>query len=110
MQQALSKVYTLKQEERAAHTRTLIQLGGLVVKSGLAETLDIEKGADLQQDTSQKESALAMLGVFVSVNERLKESAVSEKTAYAQKARAFLKEQEDTSQHVEGGQADESLN
>ena len=51
---------------RAARTRTLIQLGGLVVKSGIAEKLRIEMGADLQRDEDQKKKAYTFLGLLIS--------------------------------------------
>ncbi len=57
--------YRLKQNQRAARTRTLIQLGGLLVKSGIAEKLGIEIGADLQQEEDQKKKAYVLLGMFV---------------------------------------------
>ena len=57
--------YRLKQNQRAARTRTLIQLGGLLVKSGIAEKLGIEIGADLQREEDQKKKAYVLLGMFV---------------------------------------------
>ncbi len=55
----------LKQNQRAARTRTLIQLGGLVVKSGIVEKLGIEIGTDLQREDDQKKKAYALLGLLV---------------------------------------------
>ena len=57
--------YRLKQNQRAARTRTLIQLGGLLVKSGIAEKLGIEIGADLQREEDQKKKAYVLLGMFI---------------------------------------------
>ena len=51
--------------QRAARTRTLIQLGGLVVKSGIIDKLGIEIGADLQKDELQKKKAYAFLGMLI---------------------------------------------
>lgn len=59
------QVYRIKQNQRAARTRTLIQLGGLVVKSGIVEKLGIEIGADLQQEENQKRKAYVLLGMFI---------------------------------------------
>lgn len=50
--------------ERAARTRTLIQMGGLVQKSGLPEVLEIEPGNDLQRDPNLKESGAILLGIL----------------------------------------------
>lgn len=56
----------LRHQQRAARTRTLIQLGGLLVKSKLVKQLGIELGADLQQDQTQKRKAYALLGLLLS--------------------------------------------
>lgn len=56
----------MRHNQRAARTRTLIQLGGLLVKSKLVEQVGIELGADLQQDETQKKKAYALLGLLTS--------------------------------------------
>lgn len=50
--------------ERAARTRTLIQLGGILVKSGLVRKLGIVIGADLQQREDQNTKACCLLGIL----------------------------------------------
>jgi hypothetical protein len=57
-------LYHLKHTKRSARTRTLIQLGGLLVKSGLVEKLGIELGTDLQQNSTHKNKAYALLGLL----------------------------------------------
>jgi hypothetical protein len=52
-------------QQRAARTRTLLQLGGLIVKSGITEELGIKIGADLQKEKEQKEKAYVLLGMFI---------------------------------------------
>jgi hypothetical protein len=47
--------------ERAKRTRQLIQIGGLVDKSGLTNLFDIAHGMDLQNDQN-KEKAAVLLG------------------------------------------------
>ena len=47
--------------ERNARTRTLIQLGGLLVKSGLIETLKIPLGVDLQNHSIYKHKAYQLV-------------------------------------------------
>ncbi|MBX9805238.1 MAG: conjugal transfer protein TraD [Alphaproteobacteria bacterium] len=47
---------------RKARTRTLIQLGGLVDKSGLLEPLNITLGDDLQKDYGHLESTAILTG------------------------------------------------
>ena len=43
----------------------LIQLGGLLVRSGIAEKLGIQVGADLQKDDLQKKKAYTLLGMLI---------------------------------------------
>jgi hypothetical protein len=52
-------------QQRADRTRTLLQLGGLIVKSGIAQKLGIAIGADLQKDEHQKKKAYALLGMLI---------------------------------------------
>lgn len=54
-------------EDRRARTRTLIQLGGLVEKSGLVEVLGIEMGQDLQKDPNLF-SKVAILSAVLNEN------------------------------------------
>ena len=50
--------------ERAARTRTLIQLGGILVKSGMVKKLGIVIGSDLQQRDDQNTKACCLLGIL----------------------------------------------
>ena len=43
----------------------LIQLGGLLVRSGIAEKLGIQVGADLQKDDLQMKKAYTLLGMLI---------------------------------------------
>jgi len=43
----------------------MIQLGGLLVKSGITEKLGIKIGADLQKDEHQKKKAYTLLGMLM---------------------------------------------
>lgn len=49
---------------RKARTRTLIQLGGLVEKSGLLGPLNITLGDDLQKDYEHQESTAILVGAL----------------------------------------------
>lgn len=49
---------------RKARTRTLIQVGGLVEKSGLLEALNLQVGDDLQRDPVCLESAAILMGAL----------------------------------------------
>ena len=62
------------QNERARRTRTIIQLGGLVIKSGLAEKLAIPIGEDLQKHHLDK--AAILLGFLIHNLQSLTESSV----------------------------------
>ncbi|MBY0281484.1 MAG: hypothetical protein K2W94_04920 [Alphaproteobacteria bacterium] len=52
-------------QQRAARTKSMIQLAGLLVKSGIIKKLGIEIGADLQKDEHQKKKAYTLLGMFI---------------------------------------------
>jgi hypothetical protein len=52
-------------QQRAARTRSMIQLAGLLVKSGIVEKLGIKIGADLQKEKEQKEKAYVLLGMLI---------------------------------------------
>lgn len=51
-------------QERKARTRTLIQLGGLLVKSGWVEQLGIPLGVDLENNQEAKEKAYQLLDLL----------------------------------------------
>ena len=53
---------------RKSRTRTLIQLGGLVEKSGIMELFDIKPGDDLQKNIDIKGSVFALMGSFIEIN------------------------------------------
>lgn len=57
--------------DRKAENRTKIQLGGLILKSGLAEFLEINPGDDLQLDPIAREKATTLLGVLLNATEQL---------------------------------------
>ena len=49
---------------RKAQTRTKIQLGGLLMKSGITDLLDIKAGDDLQLDLNKQDKAYILLGIL----------------------------------------------
>ncbi len=51
-------------EDRRARTRTLIQLGGLVEKSGLMDVLGLEMGQDLQKDPNLFSKVAILSAIF----------------------------------------------
>ena len=51
-------------EDRRARTRTLIQLGGLVEKSGLMDVLGLEMGQDLQKDPTLFSKVAILSAIF----------------------------------------------
>ena len=57
---------------RKARTRTLIQLGGLVEKSGLMKSFDLEAGDDLQKDFDKKEQVFALFGSLIELKGMMK--------------------------------------
>jgi hypothetical protein len=50
--------------EKKARTRTLIQLGGILVKSGLVEYLGIPIGVDLQNHPDYTSKAFELLEIL----------------------------------------------
>ena len=80
-----------KLDHRRARTRTLIQLGGLVEKSGLANHLDIELGQDLQQDEECFEANAVLLGGLIEIKDMLKQdSNEQQKMLWASKGKEQL--------------------
>lgn len=57
--------------ERRADTRTKIQLGGLVIKSGLADLLNIQPGDDLQVYDIHFDKVAIILGALLEASELL---------------------------------------
>lgn len=62
---------------RRARTRSLIALGGLMKKSGLLETFQIEVGKDLQKDPAIKEPVAALYKGLLVLKEMLESGEVS---------------------------------
>ena len=60
---------------RKLRTRTLIQLGGLVEKAGLLQTLGIAMGADLQRDEGIKDAVTILLGSLTEMQSALEDEA-----------------------------------
>jgi len=74
---------------RAARTRTLIQLGGLVEKAGLAERLGIHLGEDVQ--AKHGEAASVLLGAFLATADALEgEGAETYRKLWALRGRRAL--------------------
>lgn len=59
------KIHHISTQERRAQTRTKIQLGGLVLKSKLAELVGINVGEDLQLDMQKWDQAALLLGLLM---------------------------------------------
>ena len=56
-------------QARRARTRTLIQLGGLLDKSGLLEVLEIQTGQDLKKDPDTLDTAATLMGSLLFLKE-----------------------------------------
>ncbi|AIL13756.1 hypothetical protein IM40_10150 (plasmid) [Candidatus Paracaedimonas acanthamoebae] len=65
------KLKRFEVSDRKAENRTKIQLGGLILKSGLAELLEINPGDDMQLDSLARERATTLLGVLLNATEQL---------------------------------------
>ena len=64
----MSNSHTLRKQR----TRTLIQLGGLIEKSGLLDQFAISLGQDLQRDEEVHDEVKVLLGALVSLNQEMK--------------------------------------
>jgi hypothetical protein len=65
------KLKRFEVSDRKAENRTKIQLGGLILKSGLASLLEIDPGDDLQLDPIAREKSTTLLGVLLNATEQL---------------------------------------
>lgn len=78
-------------DERRARTRTLIQLGGLIERSGLMDVLKIEVGQDLQQDP-EAFNAVAILSALLGENAKtLLRISIEDKAKWIEVGRDILK-------------------
>jgi hypothetical protein len=59
----MSNSHTLRKQR----TRTLIQLGGLIEKSGLLDQFAISLGQDLQKDEEAHDEVMVLLGALTSL-------------------------------------------
>ncbi|MBX9806105.1 MAG: conjugal transfer protein TraD [Alphaproteobacteria bacterium] len=76
---------------RKARTRTLIQLGGLVEKSGLLEPLNISLGDDLQKDYEHLESTAILTGALLELRGRFyDEDAQTQKILWCEQGKEVL--------------------
>ena len=64
-----SKKALFSKNQRKAETRSEIQLGGLLIKSGIAVKFAIHIGSDLQLDPDQQEKATILLGALIEMNQ-----------------------------------------
>lgn len=62
---------------RRARTRSLISLGGLMKKSGLLETFQIELGRDMQKDPEMKEPVAALFKGLLALKDIAESDEVS---------------------------------
>lgn len=76
---------------RTLDTRTKIQLGGLIIKSGLSQLLDIMPGDDLQLDVDKRSQAHALLGILKEAAETF-EANKTALTYFEAKGRALANE------------------
>lgn len=99
------KMKRFEVSDRKAENRTKIQLGGLILKSGLAEFLEIKVGDDLQLDPLAREKATTLLGVLLYITEQLQhdsDGALKQECSYrGMKAmmQQFLRSKDMTSSH-----------
>jgi len=103
LEQHNRKLKRFEVSDRKAENRTKIQLGGLILKSGLAELLEINPGDDLQLDPIAREKATTLLGVLLNATEHLQndpDSTLKQECEYRGKKvmiQQFMKSKDHTS-------------
>jgi hypothetical protein len=91
MQRSKQKIMHQAEKERRAETRTKIQLGGLVLKSKLANVVGITPGEDLQLDPQKWDQAALLLSLFTDMYEKARDMSSSEKQDHINKGLLGLK-------------------
>ncbi len=64
------------QSLRRARTRSLIQLGGLIEKSGLMDHFGLALGSDMQKDLETKYPVAAFMGALLELKQHLIQSEI----------------------------------
>lgn len=76
---------------RKARTRTLIQLGGLIEKSGLLNELNLAPGDDLQKDHDCHESAAILMGALCELRQSFHtEDASAQKIIWCERGKEIF--------------------
>ena len=76
---------------RKARTRTMIQLGGLLEKSGLLDDLNLAPGDDLQKDPDCFDSAAILMGALHELRAILyTEEAEAQKILWRERGKEML--------------------
>ncbi|NRA89609.1 MAG: conjugal transfer protein TraD [Simkaniaceae bacterium] len=86
---------------RKARTRTLIQLGGLIEKSGLMDEFDIEPGDDLQKDLEKKDHVFALLGALLETKSMLHNEEFHKDLLMQKGAKAFQEDKKNERENEE---------
>ena len=78
-------------DQRKAKTRTKIQLGGLIEKSGILDDLNLTPGDDLQKDPDCHESVAILMGALCELRQNLhSEYAQAQMLLWRERGKAAL--------------------
>ena len=77
---------------RKKRTRTLIQAGGLLEKSGLLSALDIAPGDDLQKDADTLPKVAILYGALLDIMAILNDHPDQQKNIWHERGKAGLRE------------------
>lgn len=78
-------------DQRKARVRTMIQLGGLIQKSGILDDLNLTPGDDLQKDTDCHESVAILMGALYELRQNLHtEDAAAQKLLWCERGKETL--------------------
>lgn len=76
---------------RKARNRSLIQLGGLIAKSGILEKFDIEVGRDLQKDKDMEGRAATFYGALLEMKADIEDNiSQTQRNLWKQKGKKEL--------------------
>lgn len=85
-------VKRMDSKTRKSRTRTLIQMGGLVEKSGLMNALGLQAGDDLQKDSELFDKVSCLLGAFLDASECIQTDGESQEILWSKRGKEHLSE------------------
>jgi hypothetical protein len=87
----LHRIGNTNMDLRKARTRTLIQLGGLLEKSGILDDINLAPGDDLQKDSSCFDSVAILMGALCELRQNFHtDDAPAQKILWCERGKEML--------------------